>query len=87
MGLTKKEKKVIQTQKSTLAQIWKEVQILKDGLDKNRKNDKQKLMEIGSLLCSWEDDNITDYQFCNKVGKILGLGNWTWKGKKEKRGR
>ena len=42
--------------------------------------DKEKLEEISSLLCSWEDDNISDYIFCNKVGDILGLGNWTWKG-------
>lgn len=39
--------------------------------------------ELKSLLCSWEDDNISDYKYCNKVGNILSLGNWTWKGKEE----
>jgi len=39
--------------------------------------------ELGSLLVSWEDGNISDYEYCNKVGKILGLGKWTCKGYKE----
>ena len=42
---------------------------------------KEEISELGSLLCSWEDANITDYEYCNKAGEILGLGNWTWKGK------
>jgi len=40
----------------------------------------QEIGELKSLLVEWEDDNITDYVYCNKVGKILNLGNWTWKG-------
>ena len=48
-------------------------------------NNEQKLEEIGSLLCSWEDANISDYEFCNKVGDILGLGGWTWKGFQEEK--
>jgi len=46
----------------------------------NKMSDKQKLRDIGDLLCSWEDGNINDYEFTNKVGGILGLGNWTFKG-------
>jgi len=47
--------------------------------------------ELRNLLCSWEDSNISDYEYCNAVGDILNLGNWTWKGaneeiKKEKAG-
>jgi len=40
----------------------------------------KELEELRSLLCSWEDANITDYEYVNQAGKILGLGNWTWKG-------
>jgi hypothetical protein len=36
--------------------------------------------EIAGLLCSWEDGNMNDFEFCNKLGEILGLGNWTCKG-------
>lgn len=39
--------------------------------------------ELQYALMSWEDDNISDFEYCNKVGKILGLGNWTWKGRSE----
>ena len=45
-----------------------------EGLDNNQ------LQELRYLLCSWEDDNISDHEFCNKTGDILSLGNWTWKG-------
>ena len=44
---------------------------------------KEQEEELKSLLCSWEDDNITDYEYCNQAGNILGLGNQTWKGVKE----
>ena len=30
--------------------------------------------ELRYLLADWEDDNISDYEYCNKAGKILGLG-------------
>lgn len=43
----------------------------------------EKLKQIASLLVSWEDGNISDYEFCNKAGNILGLGGWTWKGSKQ----
>jgi len=49
-----------------------------------KKLTEKEIEELGSLLCSWEDDNISDFEYCNKVGKILGLGNWTWKGSKKK---
>jgi len=38
--------------------------------------------ELASLLVSWEDNNISDYEYCNKVGDILGYGKWTCKGYK-----
>ena len=37
------------------------------------------VQELGSLLISWEDGNISDYEYCNRVGEILGYGNWTYK--------
>ena len=43
----------------------------------------EEVEELRGLLVSWEDDNISDYEYCNKVGDILGLGKWTWKGEKE----
>ncbi len=49
----------------------------------NKQISKKNIKELGYLLISWEDDNITDYEYCNKVGKILGYGNWTCKGLKE----
>ena len=55
---------------------WVGEKIMKDNLTK------QEIQELQELLCSWEDDNITDYEYCNKVGDILELGNWTWKGSK-----
>ena len=39
--------------------------------------------ELKSLLCSWEDSNISDYEYCNKAGDILSLGKWTCKGREE----
>ena len=44
----------------------------------------KEVKELRYLLCSWEDENILDYEYCNKVGDILGLGKWTCKGLKEK---
>ena len=38
------------------------------------------IIKLIHLLVFWEDDNITDYEYCNKVGDILGFGNWTFKG-------
>ena len=43
----------------------------------------EEITKLRELLVSWEDDNITDYEYCNMVGDILGLGKWTWKGEKE----
>jgi len=43
----------------------------------------EEITKLRELLVSWEDDNITDYEYCNKVGEILQLGKWTWKGNKE----
>jgi len=45
---------------------------------------KKEVKELQELLCSWEDDNISDYEYCNQVGDLLGLGKWTWKGYKER---
>jgi len=39
--------------------------------------------ELRHLLVSWEDANITDYEYCNEVGDILCLGKWTCKGYKK----
>ena len=44
---------------------------------------KEEIKELRYLLMEWEDDNISDHEYCNKVGDILGLGKWTWKGKKK----
>ena len=44
---------------------------------------RKEIEELKELLCSWEDDNISDYEYCIETGKILGLGNWTWKGVKK----
>jgi len=41
------------------------------------------IVELKSLLVEWEDANISDYDYCNKVGKIFGLGGWTYKGAKK----
>ena len=41
------------------------------------------VIELRHLLCSWEDDNISDYEYCNSVGDIIGLGKWTCKGLKK----
>ena len=38
------------------------------------------IKELSQLLLEWEDNNISDYEYCNKVGNILGYGNWTCKG-------
>ena len=43
----------------------------------------KEIKELRYLLASWEDDNISDYEYCNKVGNILGLGKWTCKGRRE----
>ena len=43
----------------------------------------EQIEELRHLLVSWEDDNISDYEYCNQVGDILGLGNWTYKGREE----
>ena len=40
------------------------------------------IRDLSKLLIEWEDDNISDYEYCNKVGDILGYGNWTCKGYK-----
>ena len=45
----------------------------------------QQISQLRHLLVEWEDDNISDYEYCNKVGKILGLGRWTCKGYKKKK--
>jgi len=34
-----------------------------------------KSQKLRSLLVSWEDNNISDYEYCKKVGKIL---NWDY---------
>ena len=36
--------------------------------------------KIKNLLISWEDGNMTDYEYIQKMSKILKLGNWTHKG-------
>ncbi len=41
----------------------------------------EKTKKLMSLLADWEDDNISDFAYCNLVGDILGLGRWTLKGK------
>jgi len=38
------------------------------------------ITKLRSLLVSWEDNNISDYEYCKKVGKILNLGLWSCKG-------
>ncbi len=43
-------------------------------------NDKEKLQEIGKLLTAWESNEIDDWEFCQKVGQLLNLGNWKKKG-------
>jgi len=43
----------------------------------------EEVKELRHLIVSWEDDNITDYEYCNKVGDILWLGKWTCKGYKK----
>ena len=43
----------------------------------------KEIMELQHLLVDWEDDNISDYKYCNKAGKILKLGGWTGKGYRE----
>ena len=45
---------------------------------------KKDVQKLRSLLVEWEDENISDYKYCNKAGKILGLGKWTCKGHKKK---
>jgi hypothetical protein len=50
------------------------------SIPKLSKKDTKKLR---FLLIEWEDDNISDYDYCNRVGDILGLGKWTCKGMKE----
>ena len=45
----------------------------------------KEIMKLKSFLVDWEDDNISDYEYCNKVGKILSLGGWTGKGCKRNR--
>ena len=37
----------------------------------------EEVKELQHLLCSWEDSNISDCEYCNKVGKILRLGKKT----------
>ena len=44
----------------------------------------KEIMKLQHLLVDWEDNNISDYEYCNKVGKLLGLGGWTGKGKERK---
>jgi hypothetical protein len=46
-------------------------------------NNNNNISELRHLLISWEDDNISDYEYVNKAGDILGLGKWTYKGCKE----
>ena len=41
---------------------------------------KREIMKLRHLLVEWEDNNFSDYVYCNKVGKILGLRGWTCKG-------
>jgi hypothetical protein len=41
------------------------------------------IKELRYLLISWEDNNISDFEYCNSVGGILGLGKWTCKGLKK----
>tara|TARA_Y100000310_G_C20013381_1_gene503991 strand:+ start:198 stop:374 length:177 start_codon:yes stop_codon:yes gene_type:complete len=41
------------------------------------------IKKLRSLLVEWEDGNISDYEYCNNVGKILLLGKWTCKGYKK----
>jgi hypothetical protein len=41
------------------------------------------IKELRHLLISWEDDNISDYEYCNKAGDILLLGKWTCKGMRD----
>jgi hypothetical protein len=41
---------------------------------------KEDVEKLKSLLISWEDENMSDYEYCNAVGRILGVGKWTWKG-------
>ena len=43
----------------------------------------KEINDLKSLLIEWEDDNIFDYTYCNRVGEILGLENWTNKGAKK----
>jgi len=45
----------------------------------------KQVKELRYLLADWEDNNISDYEYCNKVGKILRLGKWTCKGRKDGR--
>lgn len=35
----------------------------------------KQIIELQQLLVHWEDHNIYDYEYCNKVGDILGLGD------------
>jgi hypothetical protein len=41
----------------------------------------KQIQKLRTLLIEWEDKNISDYDYCNNAGKILGLGKWTCKGK------
>jgi len=43
----------------------------------------KEMHNLKSLLVEWEDNNISDYEYCNKVGDILNLGRWTCKGAKK----
>lgn len=41
---------------------------------------KAEIEDLRNLLVHWEDGNISDCEYCRKVGKILGMGGWTGKG-------
>ena len=43
----------------------------------------KQINELKNLLAAQEDWNISDYEYVNKAGKILDLGKWTGKGKKQ----